>query len=83
MFKTLRQMAPASRSTVLAATTAAGPLTPRTAGIIAHAAGNFVCQLDGDSANRTIVMAAGIFYPIRVKSIDATSGIAVTLLFEV
>lgn len=70
---------PAARSTVVGATTASGPHTD-VIGLIAHAAGNFVGQLSGDSANRTIVMAAGQFYPIRVKSIDATSAIAVTLL---
>lgn len=69
----------ARKSTVVGATTASGPHTD-VIGLIAHTAGNFVGQLADDASNRTMALAAGGFYPICVKSIDATSAIAVTLL---
>ncbi|MAK54613.1 MAG: hypothetical protein CML17_01970 [Pusillimonas sp.] len=75
-------MTPAAASENVAATTAKANIENCT-GVIARGPGDFVGQLVGDTSNTTITMAAGAVYPIRVKSIDATSGIAVVLLYNV
>jgi len=80
MSNQLRLMTPAGSSENVAATTAK-TVTGECVGLLANADGNFVGQLVGDSANRSFTLAAGAVYPFRVASIDATSAIAVTLLY--
>ena len=75
---------PYNRSTVVAATTARDVVSAdgeASHALVANETGNFVGQLLEDTADRTIAMVAGHEYKIRVKEIDATSAIAVTLLF--
>ncbi len=79
--KLIKAQGPARRSTPVAATTAQSGLTG-VIGVIPTTGGNFVAQLEADTANRTFVLLAGVLYPLRVKSIDVTSAIAVHLLHE-
>jgi len=78
-----RLQSPAASSQALAATTALDlSSTGAAAGFHANGTGNFVGRLVGDAADRTFSVIEGVTYPYRVEEVDATSAVAIVLLFN-
>jgi hypothetical protein len=63
------------------ATTTADVFAPPTIGIVAHSAANLQVTFVDDSSTVIIPVAAGTFYPFRLKSVDVANVVVFTALF--
>jgi hypothetical protein len=81
-FKAQQLQAPFTRSTVIPTLTGADLSATPTSAIIPSSAGTLTCQLIDDSADRAIEVLAGVTYPFRVKSINASTVPVIVALFN-
>lgn len=76
-----KSLLPKSRSQAVAATTAVTFGNP-TSGIHANGTGNLIGTLNRDSADVTLSVVEGVFYPYSFSEIDAASTVAIVAVFD-
>lgn len=78
-----RVLSAGSSITVAASTAWTNPTNrEEPAAVHAHADGNLIGTLVGDTNPTTFVVAGGLMYPYAFKSLEATNAVQVTILYN-